>query len=250
MFCFRSSWLTWPQKHKTQRSSFCQTFISCRVGPRASTRKDWRGESWSAVGSLILLVWGPRTARSLFLFSPTRGRSHPPTHPCTCILPAGSPSEPFEEQETHIRASSAFDSPETLGGFVDFVRQAGSRLDAHAVLSVVPRGLVAYPQVRRRKRRKGKGRGREEGRRGGGGGEGNEWTERRGREEGKWGGRAIPLPLSLLPILVPPFLYPGLLAMSADLEQAGLALRPLGRRVCAAGGEGAPTAEKAVVCAR
>ena len=47
-----------------------------------------------------------------------------------------------------MRGSSAFDSPDTLGAFVDYLRSTAERLQASAWLAVVPRATVGYPQVR------------------------------------------------------------------------------------------------------
>ncbi|KAJ9532756.1 hypothetical protein QJQ45_010875 [Haematococcus lacustris] len=52
-----------------------------------------------------------------------------------------------EEQEQHVRGAGAFDTPQTLDGFVCFLREKAARLDSLAALSLVPKASVAYPQV-------------------------------------------------------------------------------------------------------
>lgn len=58
-------------------------------------------------------------------------------------------TEPTEDQEkfSHIRASAAFQSPETTLGFVDYLRKAGKSLKATTVCAIVPKSKVAFPQV-------------------------------------------------------------------------------------------------------
>mmetsp|Transcript_24998 Transcript_24998/g.54365 ORF Transcript_24998/g.54365 Transcript_24998/m.54365 type:complete len:322 (+) Transcript_24998:211-1176(+) len=67
-------------------------------------------------------------------------------HPMIHFLP-GPGAESHEEQETHINGGVAFSSPETLTGFVDFVRSTGERLDAQAVLAALPKPGIAVPQT-------------------------------------------------------------------------------------------------------
>jgi hypothetical protein len=47
-----------------------------------------------------------------------------------------------------VRGTHAFNSPELLQGFVDFLREKGSAMEAVAAGLVVPKSMVAYPQVR------------------------------------------------------------------------------------------------------
>lgn len=64
-----------------------------------------------------------------------------------CTAVAGAGASGFEEQETHVRGSSAFDSPDTLAGFVDYLRTTGEKLQANAWVAIVPRSTVGYPQT-------------------------------------------------------------------------------------------------------
>ena len=52
-----------------------------------------------------------------------------------------------------MRAEAAFTSPDTLGDFVSFLRGQGARLDARAVVALIPRHAIAYPQVARATRK-------------------------------------------------------------------------------------------------
>ncbi len=60
---------------------------------------------------------------------------------------AGPNAEAHEEQETHIQAMHGFVAPEVYGEFVQHMRATGERLDAQAVVAVVPRGAIAFPSV-------------------------------------------------------------------------------------------------------
>jgi hypothetical protein len=46
-----------------------------------------------------------------------------------------------------VRAPSAFESPETVGSFVEYARSVGEALCASAVVSVIPKAAVSFPQV-------------------------------------------------------------------------------------------------------
>jgi hypothetical protein len=58
-----------------------------------------------------------------------------------------TPEQPHPDAS--ILGSQAFENPATLAEFVNFVRQKGGQLGARAVVSVVPKSKVAFPQVRR-----------------------------------------------------------------------------------------------------
>lgn len=66
--------------------------------------------------------------------------------PSLHFLP-GPNAEAHEEQETHIQAMHGFVAPEVYGEFVQHMRATGERLDAQAVVAVVPRGAIAFPSV-------------------------------------------------------------------------------------------------------
>lgn len=53
-----------------------------------------------------------------------------------------------EEQDLHIRGAGAFESPQTLDGFVRFVRDKVEKVDAQAVLTLVPKEAIGFPRVR------------------------------------------------------------------------------------------------------
>lgn len=53
----------------------------------------------------------------------------------------------YQEQEPHVRGAGAFESPQTLAGFTDFLRQTGERLEALAVMAIVPKPSMGYPTV-------------------------------------------------------------------------------------------------------
>ena len=53
------------------------------------------------------------------------------------------------EQWGQVRVAAAFDSPDTLQNATAFLREYAADTDAHAACAVVPRGCIAFPQVRR-----------------------------------------------------------------------------------------------------
>lgn len=59
----------------------------------------------------------------------------------------GTYSEAHDEAHRHVRMREAFSSPELLQGFVGEMREMGAKFDAAAVLAIVPRPAVAFPQV-------------------------------------------------------------------------------------------------------
>jgi hypothetical protein len=64
-------------------------------------------------------------------------------------VPAGdgdnTPEQPHPTAS--IQGAKAFTDPAMLAEFVNFVRQKGEELKASAVISVVPKSKVAFPQV-------------------------------------------------------------------------------------------------------
>ncbi|KXZ55488.1 hypothetical protein GPECTOR_2g1037 [Gonium pectorale] len=70
--------------------------------------------------------------------------------PSLHFLP-GPGAEAHEERDTNVLAAKAFDAPETLNEFVVGMREKGARLAAAAVLAVVPKAAVAFPQLWLRK---------------------------------------------------------------------------------------------------
>lgn len=47
-----------------------------------------------------------------------------------------------------MRGAGAFDNPEALKGYIEFLRETGTKLNASAVLSLVPTPAVSIPRVR------------------------------------------------------------------------------------------------------
>ena len=75
-----------------------------------------------------------------------------------CMTGAAGPgSARYEQQEPNVRGEGAFDSPTALSGFMAFLRATGEKLDAQAVLAVVPKAAVAFPRVRGGRRGRGEG---------------------------------------------------------------------------------------------
>ncbi|KAG1672946.1 hypothetical protein FOA52_012391 [Chlamydomonas sp. UWO 241] len=66
--------------------------------------------------------------------------------PMLHFLPGAEPGT-FEESQAHVRAASAFDSPDTVGSFMQYARSVGESLSASAVVSVVPKAAVGFPQT-------------------------------------------------------------------------------------------------------
>eukprot|EP00798_Chlamydomonas_sp_ICE-L_P030778 gene30778-35817_t len=66
--------------------------------------------------------------------------------PMVHFLP-GPNTASHEEQELHVRGVGAFDTPETLHGFIDYLRQQSTKLDAAAVFAVMPKPSIATPQL-------------------------------------------------------------------------------------------------------
>lgn len=52
-----------------------------------------------------------------------------------------------DENDLNVRGAAAFASPDTLAHFVQFLRAHSEKLGARAVCSVIPKKVVAYPQV-------------------------------------------------------------------------------------------------------
>ncbi|PNH04208.1 Protein STIP1 [Tetrabaena socialis] len=66
--------------------------------------------------------------------------------PSVHFLP-GPAAASHEEREEHIQAAHAFSNPDMYTDFVGGMRETAQRLDAAAVIAVVSRSTVAYPQV-------------------------------------------------------------------------------------------------------
>ncbi|KAG2454526.1 hypothetical protein HYH02_000373 [Chlamydomonas schloesseri] len=76
-----------------------------------------------------------------------QGHDFPPS---VHFLP-GSGSASHEEKERHVMANLAFTAPEVYAEFVTGMRATAERLAAAAVLAVIPKAAVAYPQTWSRK---------------------------------------------------------------------------------------------------
>jgi len=51
------------------------------------------------------------------------------------------------EQDQHIRGAGAFESPQTLEGFVSFVRSKAEAVEAEAVLTLAPKESIGFPRT-------------------------------------------------------------------------------------------------------
>ncbi|KAI8464222.1 MAG: hypothetical protein J3K34DRAFT_526386 [Monoraphidium minutum] len=68
--------------------------------------------------------------------------------PTVHILPGGAPNAPdAPHPEASVQGKGAFADPAALADFVNFVRTKGEALGARAVVSVVPKSQVAFPQM-------------------------------------------------------------------------------------------------------
>jgi hypothetical protein len=79
-----------------------------------------------------------------------------PTVPCLLRHPSfnkitgGGANIPGQQHAAaSVQGTQAFVDPATLSEFVNFVRQKGDELKARALISIVPKSAVAFPQVRR-----------------------------------------------------------------------------------------------------
>jgi hypothetical protein len=70
-----------------------------------------------------------------------------PLHRAASLAGSGSntPEEPHEAAS--VQGKGAFADPAALADFVNFLRRKGEELAARAVVSIVPKAAVAFPQV-------------------------------------------------------------------------------------------------------
>lgn len=68
---------------------------------------------------------------------------HPP--PPNAGAAANTPAQPHAEAS--VAGAAAFDDPAMLSNFVNFLRSKSEELKARAVVSIVPKAKVAFPQV-------------------------------------------------------------------------------------------------------
>lgn len=71
-----------------------------------------------------------------------RTRASRPTRPG-----AGANTPEQQHSESNVQGKGAFGDPAGLADFVNFVRGKGAELKARAVVSIVPKAQVAFPQV-------------------------------------------------------------------------------------------------------
>jgi len=66
--------------------------------------------------------------------------------PLIHFLP-GPGSKESDESQHHVRGAGAFDNPETLQAFVAYLRTSAEKSEALAVIALVPKPALGYPQT-------------------------------------------------------------------------------------------------------
>ncbi|GFR49295.1 hypothetical protein Agub_g11317 [Astrephomene gubernaculifera] len=129
----------------THKEETLESLLLAAVAPAASAAAAANGASQPGGGRLAGFC------RDMAAHALERVAESGATFPPSVHFLPGPGSAPHEEREEHVSAAAAFGSPELLGGFVSGMRAEAARLAAEAVVAVVPKAAVAYPQLWTRK---------------------------------------------------------------------------------------------------